>query len=53
MAGMARALILCVALGFGLAALPAPASAQNASVAGTLEAYPTYQLHRRAPPVHG
>jgi hypothetical protein len=42
MAGTARALIFCVALGFGIAALPASASAQNASVAGTLEAYPTF-----------
>jgi hypothetical protein len=41
MAGTARALILCFALGF-TAALPVSASAQNASVAGTLEAYPTY-----------
>jgi hypothetical protein len=42
MAGRAGTLILCIALGFGLAALPAPVSAQNASVAGTLEAYPTF-----------
>ncbi len=39
---IARALILVSVLAFGLAAAPDSASAQNASAAGTLETYPTF-----------